>query len=141
MDVSAPQNIENNLKLVGLQEATKLNKYNIENRFITTLYERWRPETHTFLFPSGECTITLKGVHMLLGLKINGEPVTCLTKVSWEIVEPSLGSMPLKAKRDKNNIKLVSLEHYINDISMEDPPTIQLCLEPYLIFDRHSFNA
>lgn len=107
MDVSALQNIENSLKLVGLWETTKQNKYNVDNSLITALCERCRLETQTFLFPSTECTITLEDVHMFLGLKINGEPVTGLTEASWEIFELALGSMPLKAKRDGDSIKLV----------------------------------
>lgn len=44
---------------------------------------------------------------MFLGLKINGVPVTDLTEASWENFEPALGSMPLKAKRNGDSIKLV----------------------------------
>ncbi|KAG8489390.1 hypothetical protein CXB51_017473 [Gossypium anomalum] len=40
------------------------------------LRERWRPETHTFHLPCGECTITLEGVHLQLGLPVDGYAVT-----------------------------------------------------------------
>ena len=43
---------------------------------IGDLVERWRPETHTFHMPMGECTITLH-VGVLLGLPIDGEPMMC----------------------------------------------------------------
>ena len=36
-----------------------------------------------------KCTITLEDDHMLLGLNINGEPITGKTEVGWEIVEPT----------------------------------------------------
>ncbi|KAI5447876.1 hypothetical protein KIW84_015355 [Lathyrus oleraceus] len=39
------------------------------------LLERWRPETHTFHLPIGECTVTLEDVYMLLGLRIDGKAV------------------------------------------------------------------
>ncbi|RVW53212.1 Serine/threonine-protein phosphatase 7 long form-like [Vitis vinifera] len=35
---------------------------------ITSLVERWRPETHTFHLPIGEMTVTLQDVAMILGL-------------------------------------------------------------------------
>jgi hypothetical protein len=42
---------------------------------LMTLVDRWRPETHTFHLPSGEITVTLQDVIMILGLPINGTPV------------------------------------------------------------------
>ena len=43
---------------------------------ITSLVERWQPETHTFHVPIGEMTITLQDVAILLGLRIYGPAVT-----------------------------------------------------------------
>lgn len=117
----APVNIEESLQLAGLWEFTKLNRYNIDNRLITALCERWRPETHTFLFPSGECTITLEDVHMLLGLKINGEPVTGRTEIPWETIESVLGSAPSKPSRDGLSVKLSWLQKYIKGTGMTGP--------------------
>ena len=37
---------------------------------ITTLVDRWRPETHTFHFFAGEMTVTLQDVTMITGLPI-----------------------------------------------------------------------
>ena len=43
---------------------------------LTALVDRWRPETHTFHLPCGEMTITLQDTAMILGLPLEGEPVT-----------------------------------------------------------------
>ncbi|MBA0682361.1 hypothetical protein Goari_024086, partial [Gossypium aridum] len=37
------------------------------------LVERWRPETHIFHLPCGECTITLENISLQFGLPVNGE--------------------------------------------------------------------
>ncbi|KAG4926985.1 hypothetical protein JHK85_053471 [Glycine max] len=48
------------------------------------LVERWRPESHIFHLPVGECIITLEDVALQLGLHVDGRPTliwmikTCL---------------------------------------------------------------
>ena len=53
----------------------------IDWALVTALVERWRPETHTFHLPVGECTITLQDVAVLLGLPIQGKVVTGTSKI------------------------------------------------------------
>ena len=45
--------------------------YCIKHVTLTSLVERWRPETHTFHLIIGEMTITLKDIAMILGLLIH----------------------------------------------------------------------
>ncbi|KAM3381818.1 hypothetical protein P3S68_007391 [Capsicum galapagoense] len=39
------------------------------------MIERWRPETHTFHLPFEEVTLTLQDVQVLIGLRVEGNPV------------------------------------------------------------------
>jgi hypothetical protein len=48
----------------------------MDNDALTTLVDRWRPETHSLHLPCGEMTITLKDVAMLFGLRVDGYDVT-----------------------------------------------------------------
>ncbi|RYR21451.1 hypothetical protein Ahy_B03g066749 [Arachis hypogaea] len=43
---------------------------------LSALVERWRPKTHMFHFPVREMIVTLKDMIHILGLPINGDPVT-----------------------------------------------------------------
>ncbi|KAE8816549.1 Serine/threonine-protein phosphatase 7 [Hordeum vulgare] len=48
---------------------------------LTTLMDRWRPETHSFHLPLGEMSITLEDIAMITGLPIEGRALT--GKVNW----------------------------------------------------------
>ncbi|CAI9094514.1 OLC1v1030267C1 [Oldenlandia corymbosa var. corymbosa] len=69
----------------------------LDNSLVTALVERWRLETHTFHFPMGEAIITLQDVEVLLGLRINGNPITGIDSppASWvPICQEVLGFTP-----------------------------------------------
>jgi len=47
-----------------------------------------------FLLSTGECTIMLEDVHMLMGLTVNVVAVTGPSKIMWSLCEDVLGKEP-----------------------------------------------
>ncbi|GFZ07441.1 hypothetical protein Acr_19g0003780 [Actinidia rufa] len=60
----------------GFYGVHRLGPIRLDHALITAFVERWRPETHTFHLPIGEASITLQDVAILLGLPIDGAPIT-----------------------------------------------------------------
>ncbi|MBA0861720.1 hypothetical protein Goshw_000164, partial [Gossypium schwendimanii] len=59
----------------------------LDLKLISALIERWRPETHTFHLPCGECIITLEDVQLQLGLSGDGSALTeFVQSVDWEAI-------------------------------------------------------
>ncbi|KAE8676690.1 putative Integrase-type DNA-binding superfamily protein [Hibiscus syriacus] len=67
----------------------------IEPDLIAALVKRWRPETHAFHLPCGECTITLENVSMHLELPVDGYVISGMTHGSWTaLCREYLGRVP-----------------------------------------------
>ncbi|XP_014517244.1 serine/threonine-protein phosphatase 7 long form homolog [Vigna radiata var. radiata] len=78
---------------------SKLRHLKIDHELVTTLVERWRPETHTFHLPTGECTITLQDVSLQLGLRVDGPLVIGPIKFDWEdMCDTLLRITPIKGE-------------------------------------------
>ncbi|MFQ6621857.1 hypothetical protein Gotur_002941, partial [Gossypium turneri] len=67
------------LEQAGFGSAELIRMFDLRYDLISALVERWPPETLTFHFPCGECTVTLEDVALQLGLPIDGSPVTRVT--------------------------------------------------------------
>ncbi|KAK5845604.1 hypothetical protein PVK06_001798 [Gossypium arboreum] len=65
---------------------------------INALVKIWRPDTHTFHPPYGECTITLEDVSLQLGLPIDREVIMgSVTRADWSATcEQLLGNVSNK---------------------------------------------
>ncbi|XP_027190542.1 serine/threonine-protein phosphatase 7 long form homolog [Cicer arietinum] len=81
------------------------------------MVERWRPETHTFHLPVGECTITLEDVYYILGLNVSGFPVSGSNFVNIkEICHDYLGVISPQGATKGNSIKLKWLKDTFDDV-------------------------
>ncbi|XP_058762084.1 protein MAIN-LIKE 2-like [Vicia villosa] len=120
--VEPDERIIPNLQACGFGHIIKVNNNTIDRKFILALQERWRPETHTFHLPIGECTITLEDVYMLLGLPIDGKAVNRSVQHANSMCERVLGRdlvVPTQGSRGQG-ISLVSLRDYYDELVLMD---------------------
>ncbi|XP_019457639.1 PREDICTED: serine/threonine-protein phosphatase 7 long form homolog [Lupinus angustifolius] len=90
----------------------------INNHLLLALIERWRPETHTFHFTCGEATVTLEDVAYQLGIPIEGEVITGVTRMDWEdLCMQLLGVVPAGNELMGQRVKLTWLERTFRDLS------------------------
>ena len=111
----------------GFYGIYRLGHIAIDWPLITSLVERWRPETHTFHVPVGEMTITLHDVAILLGLRIHGPAVTgtCVFDVAALCAE-LLGVIPLA---DAIRGATISLRWLCFQLSTPPPDADEVTLE------------
>ncbi|XP_072087226.1 protein MAIN-LIKE 1-like [Arachis hypogaea] len=91
---------------VRRQQGMRLDKgwFRLDEPLVSAFVERWRPETHTFHMPFGECIITFQDVAYQLGLPVDGDYVSgCLTdfhlyikggRPAWQWFHELLGVLP-----------------------------------------------
>ncbi|KAK4710158.1 hypothetical protein R3W88_004671 [Solanum pinnatisectum] len=85
------------IELSGLYGVYRSNRPIIDCSLITSLVERWRLETHTFHFRTGEATITLQDVEVLYDLPMNGDLVLGFIPRPQDFNRSSLKGTPLNA--------------------------------------------
>ncbi|KAH0634943.1 hypothetical protein KY284_037729 [Solanum tuberosum] len=67
--------VEEILRRSGLYDVVCVGRMQYNRALVTVMGERWWSETHCFHLPFGEVTITLQDVHVLFGLRIDGDVV------------------------------------------------------------------
>nr|XP_016484061.1 PREDICTED: serine/threonine-protein phosphatase 7 long form homolog [Nicotiana tabacum] len=94
------------LEEMGLYRIIMIGRIQLDYVLITTLIERWRPETHTFHLPIGEATITLQDTEILYGLSADGLPVLLPAimryyswQAYWDMLHMLTGFMPEDEER------------------------------------------
>nr|XP_017248603.1 PREDICTED: serine/threonine-protein phosphatase 7 long form homolog [Daucus carota subsp. sativus] len=103
------------LQAAGFYGVARVSTLQLDWSLLGALVERWRPETHSFHLPMGECTITLQDVGVLLGLPIDGEPVMCPVGPPpgqrWEtIVGEVFGQIPPPEAFNNSRLRLTWVE-------------------------------
>ena len=125
------------LQQAGLYHAAQIRHMTINNHLISALVERWRPETHTFHFPCGECTVTLEDVAIQLGLRVNGMAVTGITTPSTAALlqqcEYLLGARPGEGDFDGGCIKLLWLTKNYRLLSGNGDIVVQRIARAYIL--------
>jgi hypothetical protein len=72
---------------------------------LMALMDQWCPGTHTFHLPSGEITVTLQDLIMILGLSIDGTPVCgMVSSAGWrDSVGQAIGLRPTDNPGDQKD--------------------------------------
>ncbi|XP_027348465.1 protein MAIN-LIKE 2-like [Abrus precatorius] len=122
-----PDEIIPHPELAGFVGVANLSQLPVDVVLITALVERWRPETHTFHMPPGECTSTFQDVAIILGLRIDGRPVIAPIGGDWaQIVEDSLGMRPGLEAFVGSFLKMSWLDEHFTHIAMHNQTPLQI---------------
>jgi hypothetical protein len=77
-------------EVIGERGGTPIKRLQYDHSLLTSLVDRWRPETHTFHFRWGEMAPTLQDVSYLLGLPLAGRAIGPLAEpVDWDEQMPA----------------------------------------------------
>ncbi|RYQ97513.1 hypothetical protein Ahy_B08g093569 [Arachis hypogaea] len=124
------QIVEGHLRETDFYYVSQIGVIQCQSAMINALIERWRPETHTFHFPVGECAVTLEDMAMILGLPTYGLPVTGPTMNSFEALEAEclhqFGIAPKKTDCRGSFIKLTWFRGLKDRIVLTDDIHIQM---------------
>ncbi|KAF7842306.1 uncharacterized protein G2W53_004604 [Senna tora] len=104
-----PPSIVSYLIQAGFYNVSRVGHFLYSRSLIIALVERWRPKTHTFPFPQGECTVTLQDVALQLGLPCNGFLVTGTDKHNYRALCMELLGVELPQQRQMRKGQRLSM--------------------------------
>ncbi|KAG8499155.1 hypothetical protein CXB51_005601 [Gossypium anomalum] len=107
------------LDLARSGSAALARTFDLRYDLISALVERWRPETHTFHLPCGECTVTLEDVVLHFGLPIDGDAVTGVSAIAEQaaLCYSLLGALPGDAESNFSELKFTWLKANFEHLS------------------------
>ncbi|QHO37920.1 uncharacterized protein DS421_4g115770 [Arachis hypogaea] len=121
--------VEGHLRETGFYYVSQIGVVQCQSALVNALIERWRPETHTFHFPIGECSVTLEDVAVIFGLPTNGLPVTGPSMSSYEALEVEclhhFGVAPRKTECRGSFVKLTWFRRLKEHIVLDNDIQIQ----------------
>ena len=95
------------IDVAGLTGLFKVPDMEVDNALIKALVEQWHSEMHMFHLPHGEMGITLQDIEVMLGIPVDGLPVTGRTNLKWnEVCQDLLGHEPLLVIPNSNKSTL-----------------------------------
>ncbi|GFY85367.1 hypothetical protein Acr_04g0001050 [Actinidia rufa] len=115
----------------GFYGVRRLGPIRLDHALITPFVEHWRPETHTFHLHVGEASITLQDVAILLGLPIDGAPIThpqtfVTVQECQDICMQAFGIIPPAEAIDSGRLRMSWLHHtfdvlleHVDDVSVQ----------------------
>ncbi|QHO00155.1 uncharacterized protein DS421_13g404060 [Arachis hypogaea] len=134
------------LQMAGLYHIARLNErwFRLDEPLISVFMERWRPETHTFHMPFGECTITLQDVAYQLRLSIDEHYVSsCLTdfqtyikggRPAWVWFQELLGVVPPANQIQKFAVNCRWFKETFRELPEKaDEPTVRRYTRAYIM--------
>ncbi|CAK8570591.1 unnamed protein product [Lathyrus sativus] len=113
------------LEITGFAHIAKINSLKIDLSLVVALLEKWRPETHTFHFLTGECTITLEDANMLLGFRVDGKAINGPTEVTNDVYMENLGVESTEADKNRGSVRITWLENLYEILKNNSAPTQQ----------------
>ncbi|KAG8492470.1 hypothetical protein CXB51_009567 [Gossypium anomalum] len=118
------------LELAGFGSAALIQTFDLRYDLISVLVERWRPETHTFHLPCGECTVTLEDVALQLGLPIDGSPVTGVSAIaeSAALCYSVLGASPGDDESNLSGLKFTWLKANFQHLPDNATEEVLMCV-------------
>jgi hypothetical protein len=125
------------LRECGFEGVANLRGCQTDTHLATAMALRWNTNTHTFNLPSGEATITLQDVSMLLDLSISGRPVVGNSNIGYEYI-PRLFGVECPPKIHGLCVGLTWVESLFD--KMPDNPTQEELLQQLRIYIFYLFG-